>query len=191
MEGLCLGLPNTSVLKSAIVRRVVKFHIHVHPFQCTIGISVDKLSLCCTDCGNKPLPLWLYSFSAPVAIVFVASLPILLTATLFTIEQMFLRYPDFRLTGREAVWQAVGLLLISHWGVALFLSCICFLLLLSKAGKTVQNVSGVASFLMSHVILTALPLLMHSLIRFIRNIHLINQLRTYGLVDSTCTVPHF
>ena len=56
-------------------------------------------------------------------------------------------------------------------GVALFLSCICFLLLLSKGGDKMQSVSGVASFLMSHVVLTALPLLMHSLIRFIRNIH--------------------
>ena len=99
--------------------------------------------------------LWEQTPSALLAIVFVASLPILLTATLFTIEQMFLRYPDFRLTGREVLWQAVGLLLISHWGVAFFLSCICFLLLLNKAGKTGQSVSGVASFLMSHVILAA------------------------------------
>ena len=68
--------------------------------------------------------------------------------------------------GSVAVWQAGRLLLVvtSCAGMAFFLGCICFLLLLSKGGNKVQSVSGVASFFMSHVVLTALPLLMHSLI---------------------------
>ena len=57
--------------------------------------------------------------------------------------------------------------------LAVLLGCICFLLLLSKGGNKVQSVSGVASFFMSHVVLTALPLLMRSLIRFIRNAHIV------------------
>ena len=112
--------------------------------------------------------------SALLAIVLAASLPILLTAALFTIWQVFLGDPDFRLTWREAVWQAGRLLLVvtSCAGVAHFLGCICFLLLVSKGDNKVQSVSGVASFFMSHVVLTALPLLMRSLIRFIRNIRI-------------------
>ena len=72
---------------------------------------------------------------------------------------------------REAVWQAGHLLMAATGcaGVALFLGCICFLLLLSKGGNKVQTVSGVASFFMSHVVLTAVPL-----IRFIMNTHTLN-----------------
>ena len=162
------GLPNTGVLKSAVVRRVVKFHIWSH-FNAFLACMLAKSPIVALLVGTNP---FLYG-SALLAIVLAASLPILLTATLFTIGQMFVGDPDFRLTWREAVWQAGRLLLvaISCAGVAIFLGCICFLLLLSKGGKKVQSVSGVASF-MSHVVLTALPLLMRSLIRFIRNIHI-------------------
>ena len=160
------GLPNCSVLKRAIVRRVVKFHI-----WCNVDILVvfilAKSPFAVLLVGTNP---FLYG-SALLAIVLAASLPILFTATLFTIGQVFLKDPDFRLTWREAVRQAGWLLLVGTGcvGVALFLGCICFLLLLSKDGNKVQSVSGVASFLMSHVVLTALPLLMNSLFRFIKN----------------------
>ena len=162
------GLLSTSVLKSAIVRRVVKFYIWSN-FNFFVASVLFKSPSVALIVGTNP---FLYG-SALLAIVLAASLPILLTATLFTIGQMFLRHPDFRLTWREAVWQAGRLLLvaISCAGVALFLGCICFMLLLSKGGNKVQSVSGVASFFMSHVVLTTLPLLMHSLIRFIRKIH--------------------
>ena len=161
------GLPNTSVLKSTIVSRVVKFHIWTN-FNVFLAFVLATSSFVALLVGTNP---FLYG-SALLAIVVAASLPILLTATLFTIGQDFLRDPDFRLTWREAMWQAGRLLLVTTGcaGVALFLGCICFLLLLSKGGDKVQSVSGVASFLTSHVVLTALPLLMHSLIRFIRNI---------------------
>ena len=160
-------LPNTSVLKSAIVRRVVKFYIWSH-FNVFLTVVLATSPLVALIVGTNP---FLYG-SALLAIILAASLPILLTATLLTIGQVFLGDPDFRLTWREAMWQAGWLLLIATGcaGVALFLGCICFLLLLSKGGNKVQSVSGVASFFMSHVVLTALPLLMHSLIRFIRNI---------------------
>ena len=163
------GLPNTGVLKSAVVRRVVKFHIWSH-FNIFVAGMLAKSPFVALLVGTNP---FLYG-SALLAIVLAASLPILLTATLFTIGQVFVGDPDFRLTWREAVWQAGRLLLVvtSCAGVALFLGCICFLLLLSKGGNKVQSVSGVASFFMSHVVLTALPLLMRSLIRFIRNIHI-------------------
>ena len=163
------GLPNTGVLKSAIVRRVVKFHIWTH-FNIFVAWMLLKSPFVALLVGTNP---FLYG-SALLAIVLAASLPILLTATLFTIRQVFVRDPDFRLTWKEAVWQAGRLLLVATGcaGVALFLGCICFLLLLSKGGNKVQSVSGVASFFMSHVVLTALPLLMRSLIRFIRNIHI-------------------
>ena len=162
------GLPNTSVLKSVLVRRVVKFHIWSH-FNVFLAFVLAKSPFVALIVGTNP---FLYG-SALLSIVLAASLPILLTATLFTIGQMFLRHPEFRLSWREAVKQTSRLLLVATGcaGVALFLGCICFLLLLSKGGNKVQSVSGVASFLMSHVVLTALPLLMHSLIRFIRNIH--------------------
>ena len=163
------GLPNTGVLKSAVVRRVVKFHIWSH-FNVFVAYLLAKSPFVALVVGTNP---FLYG-SALVAIVLAASLPILLTATLFTIGQVFMGDPDFRLTWREAVWQAGRLLLVATGcaGVALFLGCICFMLLLSKGGNKVQSVSGVASFFMSHVVLTALPLLMRSLIRFIRNIHI-------------------
>ena len=162
------GLPNTSVLKSAIVRRVVKFHIWSH-FNVFLACMLTKSPFVALLVGTNP---FLYG-SALLAIVLAVSLLILLTATLFTIGQVFVGDPDFRLTWRETVWQAGRLLLVatSCAGVALFLGCICFMLLLSKGGNKVQSVSGVASFFMSHVVLTALPLLMRSLIRFIRNIH--------------------
>ena len=163
------GLPNTGVLKSAIVRRVVKFHIWTH-FNIFVAWMLLKSPFVALLVGTNP---FLYG-SALLAIVLAASLPILVTATLFTIRQVFVGDPDFRLTWKEAVWQAGQLLLVATGcaGVALFLGCICFLLLLSKGGNKVQSVSGVASFFMSHVVLTALPLLMRSLIRFIRNIHI-------------------
>ena len=163
------GLPNTGVLKSAIVRRVVKFHMWTH-FNIFLACILVKSPIVALLVGTNP---FLYG-SALLAIVLAASLPILLTASLFTIGQVFLGDPDFRLKWREAVWQAGRLLLvaISCAGVALSLGCICFMLLLSKGGNKVQSVSGVASFFMSHVVLTTLPLLMHSLIRFIRNIHI-------------------
>ena len=163
------GLPNTGVLKSAIVRRVVKFHIWTH-FNIFVAWMLLKSPFVALLVGTNP---FLYG-SALLAIVLAASLPILLTATLFTIRQVFVGDPDFRLTWKEAVWKAGRLLLVATGcaGVALFLGCICFLLLLSKGGNKVQSVSGVASFFMSHVVLTALPLLMRSLIRFIRNIHI-------------------
>ena len=163
------GLPHTVVLKRAIVRRVVKLHIWFH-FDILIIQTLGKSSYAVLLVGTNP---FLYG-SALLAIVLAASLPILLTATLFTIGQVFLEDPDFRLTWREAVRQAGWLLLVVTGcvGVALFLGCICFLLLLSKGGNKVQSVSGVASFLMRHVVLTSLPLLMNSLIRLIRNIHI-------------------
>ena len=163
------GLPNTGVLKSAVVRRAIKFHIWTH-FNIFVGIVLTKSPFAILLVGTNP---FLYG-SALLAIVLAASLPILLTATLFTIGQVFLGDPDFRLTWREAVCQAGRLLLVATGcaGVALFLGCICFLLLLSKGGNKVQSVSGVASFFMSHVVLTALPLLMRTIIRFIRNIHI-------------------
>ena len=168
-SGMALpGLPNIGVLKSAVVRRVIKLHIWSH-FNIFLAGMLAKSFVVALLVGTNP---FLYG-SALLAIVLAASLPILLTAALFTIGQVFMGDPDFRLTWREAVWQAGRLLLVatSCAGVALFLGCICFLLLLSKGGNKVQSVSGVASFFMSHVVLTALPLLMHSLIRFIRNIH--------------------
>ena len=163
------GLPNTGVLKSAIVKRVIKFHIWSH-FNVFLACMLAKSPVVALLVGTNP---FLYG-SALLAIVLAASLPILLTATLFTIGQVFVGDPDFRLTWREAVWQAGRLLLVATGcvGVALFLGCICFLILISKGGNKVQSVSGVASFFMSHVVLTALPLLMRSLIRFIRNIHI-------------------
>ena len=163
------GLPNTGILKSAVVRRVVKFHKWSH-FNIFVAWMLVKSPFVALLVGTNP---FLYG-SALLAIVLAASLPILLTATLFTIGQVFIGDPDFRLTWRKAVWQAGRLLLVATGcaGVALFLGCICFMLLLSKGGNKVQSVSGVASFFMSHVVLTALPLLMHSLIRFIRNIHI-------------------
>ena len=163
------GLPNTGVLKSAVVRRVVKFHIWSH-FNVFLACMLAKSPIVALLVGTNP---FLYG-SALLDIVLAASLPILLTATLFTVGQVFVGDPDFRLTWREAVWQAGRLLFvaISCAGVALFLGCICFMLLLSKGGNKVQSVSGVASFFMSHVVLTAVPLLMRSLIRFIRNIHI-------------------
>ena len=163
------GLPNTGVLKSAIVRRVVKFHIWSH-FNIFVAWMLVKSPFVALLVGTNP---FLYG-SALLAIVLAASLPILLTATLFTIGQVFVGDPDFRLTWRKAVWQAGRLLLVATGcaGVALFLGCICFMLLLSKGGNKVQSVSGVASFFMSHVVLTAVPLLMRSLIRFIRSIHI-------------------
>ena len=163
------GLPNTGVLKSAIVRRAVKFYIWSH-FNIFVALMLAKLPFVALLVGTNP---FLYG-SALLAIVLAAFFSILLTAALFTIGQVFIGDPDFRLTWREAVWQAGRLLLVVTGcvGVALFLGCICFLLLLSKGGNKVQSVSGVASFLMSHVVLTVLPLLMRSLIRFIRNIHI-------------------
>ena len=162
-------LPNCSVLKRIIVRRVVKFHIWYN-FDILIAFILSKSPFAVLLVGTNP---FLYG-SALLAIVLAASLPILLTATLFTIGQVFLEDPDFRLSWREAVRQAGWLLLVGTGcvGVALFLGCICFLLLLSKDGNKVQSVSGVASFLMRHVVLTSLPLLMNSLIRFIRNIRI-------------------
>ena len=164
-----LGLPNTSVLKSAIVRRVVKFYIWSN-FNLFLAYVLAKSPFVALIVGTNP---FLYG-SALLAIVLAASLPILLTATLFTFVQVLLGDPDSRLTWREAVWQAGRLLLVATGCamVALFLGCICFLLLLSKGGNKVQSVSGVASFFMSHVVLTALPLLLHSLIRFIRNVYM-------------------
>ena len=163
------GLPNTGVLKSAVVRRVVKFYTWIH-FNIFLAYVLANSPFVALVVGTNP---FLYG-SALLAIVLAASLPILLTATLFTIGQVLMGDPAFRLTCREAVWQAGHLLLVvtSCVGVALILGCICFLLLLSKGGNKVQSVSGVASFFMSHVLLTALPLLIHSLIRFIRNIHI-------------------
>ena len=162
------GLPNTRVLKSAVVRRVVKFHIWSH-FNVFLSCSLGKSPFAVFFVGTNP---FLYG-SALLAIVLAASLLVLLTATLFTFGQMFLGDPDFGLSRREAVRQAGRLLLGATGcaGVALFLGCICFLLLLSKGGNKVQSVSGVASFFMSHVVLTALPLFMRSLVRFIRNMH--------------------
>ena len=164
------GLPNISILKSAVVRRAMKFYIWSN-FNGFLGYVLGKSPFVALVVGTNP---FLYG-SALLAIILAASLPILLTATLFTIDQVFVGDPDFRLTWKEAVWQAGRLLLVatSCAGVALFLGCICFMLLLSKGGNKVQSVSGVASFFMSHVVLTALPLLMRSLIRFIRNIHII------------------
>ena len=163
------GLPNTRVLKSAVVRRVVKFHIWAH-FNVLLAYLLGKFPFAVLLVGTNP---FLYG-SALLAIVLAASLLVLLTATLFTFGQVFLGDPDFRLSRREAVRQVGRLLLAATGcaGVALFLGCICFLLLLSKGGNKVQSVSGVASFFMSHVVLTALPLLMRSLIRFIRNTHI-------------------
>ena len=163
------GLPNTRVLKSAAVRRVVKFHIWTQ-FNVFLTAVLAKSPFVVLIVGTNP---FLYG-SALLAIVLAASLLILLTATLFTFVQVFLGDPDFRLSRREAVRQAGCLLLAATGcaGVALFLGCICFLLLLSKGGNKVQSVTGVASFFMSHVVLTALPLFMRSLIRFIRNAHI-------------------
>ena len=163
------GLPNCGALKTVVVRRVLKFHVWCN-FNILVALILAKSPFAVLLAGTNP---FLYG-SALLAIVLAASLPILLTATLFTIGQVFLEDPDFRLTWREAVRQAGWLLLVGTGcvGVALFLGCICFLLLLSKDGNKVQSVSGVASFLMRHVVLTSLPLLMQSLIRFIRNVHL-------------------
>ena len=163
------GLPNTRVLKSPVVRRVVKFHIWSQ-FNSFLASVLTKTPVVVLLVGTNP---FLYG-SALLAIVLAASFLILLTATLFTFGQVFLGDPEFRLSKREAVRQAGRLLLaaIGCAGVALFLGCICFLLLLSKGGNKVQSVSGVASFFMSHVVLTALPLFMRSLIRFIRNMHI-------------------
>ena len=163
------GLPNCSVFKRAIVRRVVKFHVWCN-FNILVACILVKSSYAVLLVGTNP---FLYG-SALLATVLAASLPILLTATLFTIGQVFLEDPDFRLTWREAVRQAGWLLLVGTGcvGVALFLGCICFLLLLSKDGNKVQSVSGVASFLMRHVVLTSLPLLMNTFIKFIRNMRI-------------------
>ena len=163
------GLPNTRVLKSPVVRRVVKFHIWIHS-NTLLALVLTKSPFAVLLVGTNP---FLYG-SAVLAIVLAASFLILLTATLFTFGQVFLGDPDFRLSRREAVRQVGRLMLAATGcaGVALFLGCICFLLLLSKGGNKVQSVSGVASFYMSHVVLTALPLFMRSLIRFIRNMHI-------------------
>ena len=163
------GLPNTRVFKSAVVRRVVKFHIWTH-FNVFLAAVLIKTPFAVLLVGTNP---FLYG-SALLAIVLAASLLVLVTATLFTFRQVFLGDPDFRLSRREAVRQVGRLLLAATGcaGVALFLGCICLLLLLSKGGNKVQSVSGVASFFMSHVVLTALPLFIRSLIRFIKNMHM-------------------
>ena len=162
-------LPNTCVHKRAIVRGVVKFYIWSQ-FNAFLACVLAKPPFVALLMGTNP---FLYG-SALLVIVLAAPVHILLTASLFTIGQVFMGDLDFRLTWRDAVWQAGRLLLVatSCAGVALFLGCICFLPLLSKGGNKVQSVSGVASFFMSHVVLIALPLLMHSLIRIIRNIHI-------------------
>ena len=163
------GLPKTSVLKRALVRRVVKFLIWSQ-FNIVVAYVLATSPFVAFIVGTNP---FLYG-SALLAIVLAAFLPILLTATLFTFGQVFLADPDFRLTCREAVCQAGWLLLIATGcaGVAFFTGCISFLLLLSKDGNKVQSVSGVASFFMSHVILTTLPFLMRQLVSFIRKVHI-------------------
>ena len=159
-------LPNANVFRSAITRRGVKFHVWFH-FNAFVFMMITKSPFAVLLVGTNP---FLYG-SALLAIVLATSIPILLTATLFTIGQVFLEDPDFRLTWREAMRQAGWLLLVGTGcvAVALFLGCICFLFLLSKDGNKVQSVSGVASFLLRHVVLTSLPLLMNSLFRFIKN----------------------
>ena len=87
------GLPNTSVLKSAVVRRVVKLHIWSH-FNIFVAWMLAPSPFVALLVGTNP---YLYG-SALLAIVLAASLPILLTAALFTIGQVFLGDPDFRLT---------------------------------------------------------------------------------------------
>ena len=162
------GLPNSGLLRSAFWKRMVNFIIWSH-FNVFVSCIFGKAPFVVLIVGTNP---FLYG-SALLAIFFAISFLILTTAALFTFGQVFLGDPDFRLSWREAVWQAGTLLLLatSFAGMALFLGCISFLLLLSKGGNKVQSVSGVASFFMSHVVPTVLPLLVHSLIRFIRNVH--------------------
>ena len=88
------GLPSTSVLKRAIVKREIWCH-----FNFLTAIILGKSPFVVLLVGTNP---FLYG-SALLAIVFTASFPILLTATLFTIGQVFLKDPDFRLPWRGAV----------------------------------------------------------------------------------------
>ena len=106
------GLPNTGVLKSALVRRVVKFHIWSQ-FNVFLAYLLGKSPFAVLLVGTNP---FLYG-SALLAIVLAASLLVLLTATLFTFGQVFLGDPDFRLSRREAVRQA-GRLLLAATGCA-------------------------------------------------------------------------
>ena len=158
------GLPYTSMLKSGPFRRAVKFHIWSQ-FNICLAYVLATCPYVVMIVGTNP---FLYG-SALLAIILATSFIILLTAALFTFGQVLLSDPDFILTCRKARWQAAWLLLVATGclGVAFFMGCISFLLLLSKGGNKVQSVSGVASFFMSHVVLTALPLLMRSLISFI------------------------
>ena len=157
-------LPYTSMLKSGPFRRVVKFHIWSQ-FNLLLTYVLAASPYVVLIVGTNP---FLYG-SALLAIILATSFIILLTAAQITFGQVLLSDPDFRLTCRKARWQAAWLLLVATGclGVAFFMGCISFLLLLSKGGNKVQSVSGVASFFMSHVVLTALPLLMRSLISYI------------------------
>ena len=106
------GLPNTRVLKSAVVRRVVKFHIWSQ-FNVFLACLLVKFPFAVLFVGTNP---FLYG-SALLAIVLAASLLVLLTATLFTFGQLFLGDSDFKLSRREAVRQ-VGRLLLAATRVA-------------------------------------------------------------------------
>ena len=101
-------LPNANVFRSAITRRGVKFHVWFH-FNAFVFVMITKSPFAVLLVGTNP---FLYG-SALLAIVLAVSLPILLTATLFTIGQVFLEDPDFRLTWSEAVRQAGWLLLVA------------------------------------------------------------------------------
>ena len=76
------GLPNTLVLKSDIVRRVVKFHICSH-FNLFLACMLAKFPFVALIVGTNP---FLYG-SALLVIALATSLPILLTASLFTISR--------------------------------------------------------------------------------------------------------
>ena len=52
------GLPNISILKSAVVRRAMKFYIWSN-FNRFLGYVLGEIPLCCTGRRNKPLPVWL------------------------------------------------------------------------------------------------------------------------------------
>ena len=80
------GLPNTGVLMSAIVEKIVRFHIWSH-FSIFLACMLVKSPFVALLVGTNS---FLYG-SALLAIVLAASLPILLTASLFTLLPPLLR----------------------------------------------------------------------------------------------------
>ena len=127
MEKALPVLPNTSVLRSAIVRRVVKFHTW-NNFIAFLAMCWQH-PLCCTACGNKPIPVWL-SITGHCPWSLPPHLPDCHTVHNWASVLGRLGLQADRKRG-SAAGRLVLLIASSCAGVVFFLGCICFLLLLS------------------------------------------------------------